>query len=138
MVLYGILHILSGNLIYIEKTKTYSRDGNAGLFTESLHNFILTDGADSNIYGFYLAGSTPRDTSSTTLLSFHNKKTLLELIKTRDFRENIAMDVNAMTDSGWDREKTKFYGIPQPCEFEIVKFTDVTVSTCKFWASNHG
>lgn len=137
MALYGILHILSGNLIYIEKTYSCGNPSDV-LFTESLYSFILTEGSDSNIYGFYLAGSTPRDTSSTTLLSFHNKKTLLELIKTRDFRENIAMDVNAMTDSGWDREKTKFYGIPQPCEFEIVKFTDVTVSTCKFWASNHG
>lgn len=125
--LYGLMHIPSGEYIYVEKR--YSR--HPALFSKSLTAWINSDKIrintnENSIYGFYLGSSC----ETAILLSFWNQKKLQKLCEIPRFRRNIAMDMFPELDSRTIPEQDW----PLPCEFEIVPIkTDR--STCELWHS---
>lgn len=128
---FGILHIASGKLVYVEKFHPYDSCNNNKNFSESILIYINPHHKHSNIYGFYIYPEKSEDQQYITLLTSNSKKLLFSLIKNKTFRRNISMDI--FDENYWSKEVEQKYGIIQECEFEIIQLDKIKISTATFW-----
>jgi hypothetical protein len=137
---YGILHIPTGNLVYAEfnntvQNKTFEQEYESWLITdESTKESQEADPGEYlvDLYGFFLGTdfSNSVGKSNYFLVALQSKEKLKQIIKLKDFKEQLGLDINPEMD--WDTLSKAITKNPQllpsDSEFEVIQLADTTIT----------
>jgi hypothetical protein len=137
---YGILHIPTGNLVYAEfhsdlQHKTFKEEYKAWLVNDGdskESQEVKFDEGHADLYGFFLGTEFSDGVRSSNffLVALQSKEKLKRIIKLKDFKEQLGLDINPGMD--WDALSKAIVKNPQllpsESEFEVIELEDTTVT----------
>lgn len=142
MAKYGIVHVLTGEPVYLE---FHDESPRTPSFSQELENWTRNSETPDNsvdccLYGFFL-NSKKNNNKLTFLVASSNKNILNGIIQTRDFKEQIGIDT---TNSGDYEAYAELLAknenlLPTPEEFALVELSpDVKSLEAVFQDLRHG